>query len=67
MRLLSAPRPSTIRCSNAGNFPWPVSSATGTSVAADVVGYSRFMGRDESGTVARLRRNGTMLSTLIHR
>ncbi len=26
-------------------------------VAADVVGYSRLMGRDESGTVARLRRN----------
>jgi len=25
-------------------------------VAADVVGYSRLMGRDESGTVARLRR-----------
>ena len=24
-------------------------------VAADVVGYSRLMGRDESGTVARLR------------
>ena len=28
-------------------------------VAADVVGYSRLMGRDESGTVARLRRNRT--------
>ncbi len=26
-------------------------------VAADVVGYSRLIGRDESGTVARLRRN----------
>ena len=26
-------------------------------VAADVVGYSRLMGRDESGTVARLRKN----------
>ena len=26
-------------------------------LAADVVGYSRLMGRDESGTVARLRRN----------
>ena len=26
-------------------------------VAADVVGYSRLMGRDESGTVARLRHN----------
>jgi class 3 adenylate cyclase len=26
-------------------------------VAADVVGYSRLMGRDESGTLARLRRN----------
>jgi adenylate cyclase len=26
-------------------------------VAADVVGYSRLMGRDESGTVARLRQN----------
>src|SRR6478736_4775664 len=26
-------------------------------VAADVVGYSRLMGRDEAGTVARLRRN----------
>ncbi|MGD9882421.1 MAG: hypothetical protein AB7U95_20105 [Reyranella sp.] len=25
-------------------------------VAADVIGYSRLMGRDESGTVARLRR-----------
>jgi len=24
-------------------------------VAADVVGYSRLMGRDESGTLARLR------------
>ena len=24
-------------------------------IAADVVGYSRLMGRDESGTVARLR------------
>src|SRR6476619_4075047 len=28
-------------------------------VAADVVGYSRLMGRDESGTLARLRRNRT--------
>ena len=28
-------------------------------VAADVVGYSRLMGRDESGTVARLRRART--------
>ena len=28
-------------------------------VAADVVGYSRLMGRDESGTVARLRQNRT--------
>src|SRR5215831_11567249 len=26
-------------------------------VAADIVGYSRLMGRDESGTLARLRRN----------
>ena len=26
-------------------------------VAADVVGYSRLMGRDESGTVAHLRNN----------
>ena len=26
-------------------------------IAADVVGYSRLMGRDESGTLARLRRN----------
>jgi len=26
-------------------------------VAADVVCYSRLMGRDESGTLARLRRN----------
>jgi len=26
-------------------------------VAADVVGYSRLIGRDESGTVARLRKN----------
>ena len=26
-------------------------------VAADVVGYSRLMGHDESGTLARLRRN----------
>ena len=26
-------------------------------VAADVVGYSRIMGRDESGTLARLRKN----------
>jgi adenylate cyclase len=26
-------------------------------VAADVVGYSRLMGRDESGTLARLREN----------
>jgi len=26
-------------------------------VAADVVGYSRLMGRDESGTMARLRKN----------
>ena len=28
-------------------------------VAADVVGYSRLMGRDESGTFARLRKNRT--------
>jgi len=28
-------------------------------VAADAVGYSRLMGRDESGTVARLRQNRT--------
>src|SRR5215475_11827897 len=26
-------------------------------VSADVVGYSRLMGRDENGTVARLRKN----------
>jgi class 3 adenylate cyclase len=26
-------------------------------VAADVVGYSRLMGRDESGTIGRLRKN----------
>src|ERR1700759_3320862 len=26
-------------------------------LAADVVGYARLMGRDESGTLARLRRN----------
>jgi class 3 adenylate cyclase len=26
-----------------------------TILAADVVGYSRLMGRDESGTLARLR------------
>jgi hypothetical protein len=26
-------------------------------VAADVVGYSRLMGRDESGTLAHLRKN----------
>ena len=26
-------------------------------VAADVIGYSRLMGRDESGTLARLRKN----------
>jgi adenylate cyclase len=26
-------------------------------LAADVVGYSRLMGRDESGTLARLRKN----------
>jgi adenylate cyclase len=26
-------------------------------VAADVVGYSRLMGRDESGRLARLRKN----------
>ena len=28
-------------------------------LAADVVGYSRLMGRDESGTLARLRKNRT--------
>src|SRR5262247_2580273 len=28
-------------------------------VAADIVGYSRLMGRDESGTLARLRKNRT--------
>ena len=32
-------------------------------VAADVVGYSRLMGRDESGTLARLR--GTALNASI--
>src|SRR5215471_5932537 len=26
-------------------------------LAADIVGYSRLMGRDESGTLARLRKN----------
>ena len=26
-------------------------------LAADVVGYSRLMGRDESGTLSRLRKN----------
>ena len=30
-------------------------------LAADVVGYSRLMGRDESGTLARLR--GTIVSS----
>ena len=29
-------------------------------VAADVVGYSRLMGRDESGTLARLREHLTV-------
>jgi class 3 adenylate cyclase len=28
-------------------------------LAADVIGYSRFMGRNESGTLARLRNNRT--------
>ena len=28
-------------------------------IAADVVGYSRLMGRDESGTLARLRKHRT--------
>src|SRR5215213_6684100 len=30
-------------------------------IAADVVGYSRLMGRDESGTLARLRKNRSEL------
>jgi len=32
-----------------------VSSASWRDPGADVVGYSRLMGRDESGTLARLR------------
>jgi len=39
-----------------GEFPWSMTSANSWQIlAADVVGYSRLMGRDESGTLARLR------------
>jgi hypothetical protein len=34
---------------------WPVSTQTGGDPAADVVGYFRLMGRDESGTMAALK------------
>jgi hypothetical protein len=35
-------------------------------VAADVVGYSRLMGRDESGTLARLREHRTQRLDAFH-
>ena len=44
-----------------GNFPGDAVAREqrklAAIVAADVVGYSRLMGRDESGTLARLRKN----------
>ena len=34
-------------------------------IAADVVGYSRLMGRDESGTLARLREHREQLEPVL--
>ena len=57
-RLPRSLRPSTILCSNAGEVPLAREQRKLAAIlAADVVGYSRLMGRDESGTLARLRKN----------
>src|SRR5215475_8596354 len=49
-------QPSTIGCRHAGEFPLAREQRKlAAIVAADVVGYSRLMGRDESGTLARLK------------
>ena len=55
-RLSSRSAPSTFRCGKRGKFPVAREQRKlAAIVAADVVGCSRLMGRDESGTVARLR------------
>ena len=46
---------STIRRRRRGNSPAREQRKLAAILAADVVGYSRLMGRDESGTLARLR------------
>jgi TolB-like protein/class 3 adenylate cyclase len=50
---------STIRARNAGSAVLREHRRLAAIVAADVVGYSRLLGRDESGTVARLRQTRT--------
>ena len=56
LSLPSRVSPPTIRGEEAGKFPLPVSSAAlQPSSSADVAGYSRLMGRDESGTLAALK------------
>jgi class 3 adenylate cyclase len=46
MRLPEHSRPTTTRCSYAGKFHWLVSQRKLAAIlAADVVGYSRLMGR----------------------
>jgi adenylate cyclase len=57
-QLPCGPERSTIRCRKAGDVPVARDQRKlAAIVAADVVGYSRLMGRDESGTLARLRNN----------
>src|SRR5262249_26357102 len=58
LRLPSRAAPSTIRCRHAGGVPVAREQRKLAAIlAGDVVGYSRLMGRDESGTLARLRKN----------
>src|SRR5258706_15684961 len=38
-----------------GAFPWPPKRRLAAVLAADIAGYSRLMGNDEEGTLARLK------------
>jgi class 3 adenylate cyclase len=54
--VLRAPCSTISRAPTARNFPQAREQGKlAAIVAVDIVGYSRLMGRDESGTLARLR------------
>jgi len=51
-RLPASCNPFTILCKDGGSSRGPRAAQTGGDPGADVVGYSRLMGQDESGTLA---------------